>query len=238
MNSVTKAIDYIQKRGYKIPVEILSLKSGKTSEEEKQIADYIKSMAMKIDRGYPATRSTMWAAIYDSIYLYLTSNSPITNFKNKMSTAVAAAYVYASESAWIDGGGTLPLDDDTLAWAKAEMNSQLSYIDSLFENLKKLRKEGDFDAIHEAYTRADGYASALDGYYNYIKASAYGGRMLTFAGSDGRESCYDCKKLKGQRKRASWWVSHDFVPPSRNFECRGYHCDHYLLDDAGNVFTV
>jgi hypothetical protein len=236
-NSIDSAINFLIRRNYPIPPEILALKSGKSSAEMKSIYEYIKS-SIKADNSYPAVRSKMWAGVYDQIYLYLTSKQNTTNFKNAAAAAISAGYIYASESAWIDGGGTLPLDDDTLAWAKGELNAQLSYIDSLFENLKKLRKEGDFDAIKEAYARADGYASSLDGYYNYIKASAYGGRMLTFVGSDGRESCHDCKKLKSQRKRASWWVSHDYVPPSRNFECKGYNCDHYLIDDAGNIFTI
>lgn len=237
MNPIDRAIKFLEKRGHEIPIDILALKSGKTSVEEKKLADFIKN-SLKADMGYASVRSTMWAAIYDQVYLYLTEGKQITTYKQKMVSAVSAAYIYASESAWIDGGGELPLDNDTLTWAKSELDAQLSYVDSLFETLKRLRKEGDFDAIHEAFGRADGYSSSLDSYYNYIKASAYGNRMLTFTGSDGRESCTDCKRLKGMRKRASWWVSHDFVPPSRQFECKGYHCDHFLIDDAGNIFTV
>lgn len=238
MNEVDKAIQFLEQRGYIIPPEVLALKSHKTNDEEKELAHYIKSLASKADTGYAAIKNTMWAAIYDNVYGYLTSNSPVTNFKNTISTAISAAYIYASESAWIDGGGELPLDDDTLSWAKAEMDAQLLYVDSLFDTLKQLRKEDDMDPIHEAFARATGYANSLDSYYNYIKTAAYGNRMLTFVGSDGRESCKDCSRMKGQRKRASWWVAHDMVPPSRNFECKGYNCDHYLIDDAGNIFTI
>jgi hypothetical protein len=235
-DTINKAIDFLLNRGYSIPVEIIAMKTtAKTPEQKEFISQFMHSFK---GVGYPAIRSTMWAKVYDNVYGYLDSTSNITKFRDAMVFAVSEAYMNTLETAWIDGGSQPPIDDDTVEWAKSELSSQLFYVDSLFSVLKQLRKEGDVDLINTAFQKADGYASALDAFYNYVKTSAYGGRMLTFVGSDGRESCSDCRRLKGQRKRASWWTSHEFVPPSRHFECRGYNCDHYLVDDAGNVFTI
>jgi hypothetical protein len=60
----------------------------------------------------------------------------------------------------------------------------------------RAKKEGDFDAIHEAYATADGYAKTLDRIYNEFKVAAGGTTMLTFVGEDGQESCADCRKYK------------------------------------------
>lgn len=235
-NIIDMSIDFLLKRGYKVPLEVLQMKSQKTNEEKLLIVQKIKEA--KALEGYPAIRAQLWDSVYEAVYGYLTSNKQINTFKLPLSTAISAAYIYASEQAWTDAGNKLPLDEDTLAWAKSEIDAQLIYVDGLFETLKKLRKEGDFDAMSEAFNRASGYGKGLDSFYNYIKAAGAGGKMLTFVGSDGRESCTDCRNLKGKRKRASWWVSHDFVPPSRHFECGGYNCEHFLIDDNGNLFTI
>lgn len=238
MKSATdKAIEYLQDRNVEIPIDILIHRIHNLNVEQmKKVIQYHKEQKQGTD--YGSIRATLWADVYDNVYNYLTSSRNVTTYRQTLSVALSAAYINSSEQAWIDGGADLPLDDETLSWSKAELNAQLSYIDSLFETMKQLRKEGDFDALSEAFRRADGYTTALDGFYNYIKTAAFGGKMLTFVGSDGRESCHDCKRLKNQRKRASWWVSHELVPPSRMFECKGYNCDHYLIDDKGNVFTV
>lgn len=236
MNSANKAIEFLKKRGYPIPIDILMMANDTTTEEKISIVNHLKNL--KASGDYAGIRNTFWASVYDNVYGYLDSSLPITKFKMNISTSLSQAYIEASELAWVEGGSELPIEPDVLAWAKAELNAQLSYVDSLFEKLKALRKEGDADVIHEAFIHADGYASSLDSFFNYIKTAAARGRMLTFVGSDGKESCRDCKRLKGQRKRASWWVSHDMVPPSHKFECGGYRCDHYLIDDNGNEFTV
>lgn len=235
-NVIDKSIDFLINRGYAIPVEVLAIKSKKTNEEKQLMAKKIKEA--KAFEGYPGIRAKFWDDIYENVYGYLNSNKQIPTFKLPLSVSLSSAYINASEQAWIDGGSSLPIDDDTLLWAKTELDAQLSYLDNLFETLKKLRKEDDVDPITEAFNRASSYSKALDSFYNYIKVAAAGGKMLTFTGSDGRESCSDCRRLKGQRKRASWWVSHDLVPPSRHFECGGYNCDHFLIDDKGNLFTI
>jgi hypothetical protein len=239
--SIEIAIEYLEARGTKIPVEIiLQLRQfgyPATVEGKKMVADLLKK-EMKQAGTYQGVRQEVWAAVYDAVYNYLSSTEYRPTEFMPMATAVSKAYIETSEIAYEDGGGTLPLDEDTLAYAKGELDAQLGYIDSLFQTLKGLRKEGDFDAINEAFKRADGYSNSLDMFYNSIKTMAAGNKMLTFSGTDGRESCDDCKRYKNQRHRASWWVSHNAVPPSRDFACGGYHCDHVLVDDDGQEFTI
>lgn len=198
----------------------------------------LHSREIKQALGYQPLRDSLWAAVYDAVFNFLNSNARVDTYKNPLAAEISRVYIETADIAYVDGGGSLPIDEDTASMARLMLGEQLAYIDSLFERLKQLRKEGDYDAINEAFDRASGYATSLDAFYNNIKLSGAGNKMLTFGGSDGRESCVDCTKLKGKRHRASWWRSHGYVPPSREFACGGYHCDHKLFDDDGNVYTI
>lgn len=187
---------------------------------------------------YESIRATYWAVVYDAIYGYLTSEDTVRVYRNDFRRAMLDAFQFSAEAAYQDGGGDLPLDEDTADWLEGRKSEEMGYIDSMFATMRGLRKEGDADAGQEAFDRADGYTNTLDGIYNQAKAAGAGNQMLTFAGMDGDESCNDCQKYKGQRHRAAWWISHNAVPPNRDFECRGYNCSHRLEDDEGSEFTV
>jgi hypothetical protein len=65
--------------------------------------------------------------------------------------------------------------------------------------------------------------------------------MLLFTGTDGEESCKTCQKWKGKWHKASFWINRGLVPgqPGNGaFECKGYNCNHFLVDKAGKIFTV
>lgn len=192
---------------------------------------------------YSKVRATYWAEIYDVVYEYLISGASITSYKSRMKRAMVTAFPKVGDLAWEDGGANLPLDEDTNAMLTSRMNAELGFIDNTFESLKLLRKEASGDelkeaAIHQAFTRADGYANTLDGLYSTIKAMAAGSKMLTFVGEDGDESCSDCSRYKNKRHKASWWVARNAIPPNRDFECHGYKCQHVLVDDNGALFTI
>src|SRR3990167_8612567 len=196
--------------------------------------------ALKASGDYTSIRAEMSGEIHDAIYDYLTGSGYITIYKALMATAISKAYVETADVAYEEGGGTLPLDDETAAWARAELDAQLSFVDQLFENLRELRK-GDVNATAEALGRANGYASSLDGFYNEAVLRGSKNKMLTFTQiSDTKESCPDCVRLRGHRHRASWWVEHDFVPPKGGgLACApGGNCGDGLVDDDGNVVTL
>lgn len=187
---------------------------------------------------YSEIRAKYWAEVYDTIYAYLTTDMRVDSFRNQMKRSMSYAFLHGAETGYLDGGGSLPFEEDANSVYVSAQNQEYANIDNLAERLRLLKKEGDADAIHEAYNRAEGYARTLDYLYSQMKVMAAGSKMLTFVGEDGAESCSDCMQYKNKRHRASWWVSHDAVPPNRRFECGGWRCQHILVDDEGRIFTI
>lgn len=194
---------------------------------------------------YSKVRADYWSQIYDVVYEYLKSDAAVTAYKGRMKRAMTEAFPKVGDIAWEDGGSELPLDASANEWLTSRMNAELGFIDNTFASLKLLRdelkdtpKELEEAAIHQAFTRADGYANTLDSVYSTIKAMAAKNMMLTFVGEDGQESCSDCRRYKNKRHKASWWVAHDAIPPNRAFECHGYNCQHVLVNDKGDLFTI
>lgn len=189
---------------------------------------------------YTEIRSGYWSRIYDAVFEYLTGSGNISTFRSAMRRAIEDAYADTAIEAWQDGGADLPLEDDALSWLAFRQSEELAYSETLALQQRLLKKEGvdRLAAIGEATARADGYAATLDGVYANIKVMALGNQMLTFGGEDGLESCHDCQTYKGKRHRAKWWIAHNAVPPNRDFECKGYRCEHYLHDDQGQLVTI
>lgn len=223
--SVELALKYLFDRHYPI-----------SNEDAKTIGSSMKQVSGE----YNPVRQELWAAVYDAVWGFLSSNGHAGTYSRPMATAVAKAYIATADIAYVDGGGSLPLDEDTLSYARSEMNTQLAYVDSLFETLKQLRKEGDFDAIHISFQKANLWASALDGFYNSIKMMGANNKMLTWVLGNTEKHCNDCKWLNGQRHRAKWYISRGYTPrkPGSNTDCGGYHCDCRLVDDSGEEFTI
>lgn len=225
--SITQAFDYLITNSVPIPPGL-----------------YITARLKGIQIGakaigdYSSIRDRLYDAIYNAVEGFLSSKQQPGTPVREMTTALSQGYIDAADAAYVDGGSELPLDEDTAVWARAELEAQFGYVDSLFQTLKALRKEGDFDEKAEASRRADGYCRSLDMLYSGVKLRGAGNVMLTFSGDDGAESCADCQRYKGQRHRAAWWVAHGAIPPSREFECKGYNCLHRLVTDDGKEFTL
>ena len=239
MNRIEFAISYLKGRGAKIPASLLqSLSDGRVL-SIKAGTIHSRSYKQSVD-DYSAVRDELWIAVYDGVFDFLNSNSHMGTYSRPVITALSKAYLTTADIAYVDGGGSLPLDDDTQAWARAELESQSGYVDSMFLTLKQLRSEGDFDANATASDRADAYTSALDGFYNSIKMMGAGNKMLTWNLGSAEKHCDTCLNLDGQRHRASWWSSKGYTPhrPGSNTICGGYNCDCSLSDDDGNGFTI
>lgn len=189
---------------------------------------------------YDTVRTRYWESVYGAVSGYLESTGRSTSYKSAMGQAVGTAFLTAAEAGYVDGGGELPFDEDTGAWLASATDKELSNVDSLFVSLAMLRKEPDTDPIEEGFKRAEGYANTLDSVYNTALLYGLKNKMLTFDGEDGEKSCDSCKRLKGQRHRASWWISHDYVPPcGAELDCSaGGRCMHYLVDDDGVQMTM
>lgn len=192
---------------------------------------------------YSDIRGRYWAAVYDAIYEYLTGTKPVTGYRNTHKKEMLKAFTDAADTGWADGfpidKEVPPMEAEQASLLTAEQNAELGYIELMWQRMAALKKEGDFDAIHEAYATADGYAKKLDSIYSKFKLLAAGTKMLTLVGRDGEKSCAECQKYKGKTHRASWWVSHNLVPGIGSaYSCGGWQCFHVLVDDNGNLFTI
>lgn len=190
--------------------------------------------------GYDGIRTVMRGAIFGSVFGYLEAGGQIADFRERMATAVSRAYIETADMAYVEGGGELPLDEDTAAWAREQLNMQLGYVDGLFDDLKELRKSGGYDAGTTANARADGYANALDGFANEARMRGSRNIMLTWHLGATEKHCKDCAKLDGQSHRISWYIDHGYIPrkPGAAMECGGWNCDCSLTDKKGNEYTV
>src|SRR3972149_1378061 len=174
---------------------------------------FVKLHALKAAGDYTSIRAEMSGEIHDAIYDYLTSSGYITIYKALVAAAISKADAAAADAGYQDAGAELPLDAETAAWARAELDSQLGFVDQLFENLRELRKEGDVNATAEALARANGYASGLDGFYNEAGLRGAKNKVPTFTQrSDTKESCPDCVRLRGCRVRASLSAARGSAP--------------------------
>lgn len=196
----------------------------------------------KSQAAYKRVRRQYSAAIEDAILDYFIGSDAVTAYRNAMSRAMSDAFLSAFELAYIDGGAELPLDDDALEWLASRQDQELGYIRELFVSLKELKAQyraGDVktaDIKAEMVRRRDGYLATLDMIYTEGKMRGGKNIMLTMVGDDGAESCRDCQRNKGKRYSAKKWLAIGY-PPSRDYECHGYNCQHYLVTDDGKRFT-
>jgi hypothetical protein len=189
--------------------------------------------------GYDGIRTVLNGAVFGSVFGYLSGGS-LSDANNRMATAVSRAYIETVELAYQEGGGELPLDDDTAVWARAQLDAQLGYVDELFAGLRELRRAGDFDAGEVATARAAGYASGLDGFFVEAKMRGSKNIVLTWHLGATEKHCKDCAKLDGQSHKISWYVERDYIPRKNgaSMECGGYNCSCFLTDRSGNEYTV
>ena len=179
-----------------------------------------------------------------SEYLF-TENARITRYKNNFKKAIATYFLQAYEKGFFAGGSNPKnMTDEDRAWLAAKERAEFAYVDVVFGSAKSLKSDEDIDGqelLDWVEDRANGYAETLDGVYNEGKLRGGMDKGLTFTGDDGQESCRTCQKWKGKRHRASFWIKRGLVPgqPGNvNFECRGYNCQHLLVDDDGNIYTI
>jgi hypothetical protein len=199
-----------------------------------QVFPYLSADALEAIKaaGYDGIRIVMRGEIFGAVFGYLSGSGYVTTFKSQMTTAISKAYIEAADIAYVDAGAELPLDPDTAAWARGQLDAQLGFVDDLFEGLRELRKQGGFDAGAVAQARAEGYSRSLDAYYGEAKMHGSKNITLEFGGDDGKESCPECKSMKGKRHRISYILTHSLIPKPGNsaYSCNGYNCDHFWFN--------
>lgn len=225
IDALRRAFDYLRRARMEIPIDI-----------------YIKGLrvgAIKAAGDLSSITSRYNDSIIEAAISYFDGGSLVAARKS-FRRAMVEAFGSAVDLGWTESGGELPIDEDVLSWFNARISEEIGYIDMLFEQMKQLKKEPEFDYFAWASARADGYTGTLREIYNYAKLSLARDMMVTFDGEDGKESCPDCQKYKGKRHRVSWFMARDAVPPyGSGLEChRGGQCQHGLMDDKGNWVTV
>jgi hypothetical protein len=160
--------------------------------------------------------------------------------RNQFRQAMTEAFNSAFDTGWVDGGQELPADADSVAWLEARLSSELAYIDDLFVQIKNLRKEDNFDFFQWVTAKADRYTSTVMSVYNAAVLLAKKNQMLTWNLGQTEKHCDTCLSLDGNSHRASWYISHDYIPrkPGAAMDCNGYNCDCKLTDKSGEEVTL
>mgnify|MGYP001206573386 FL=1 len=177
--------------------------------------------------------------IVDAMTTYFEGGA-MTAPRNQFRQAMTEAFNSAMDTGWVDGGQALPLDEDAAAWLDARLNSELAYIDDLFVQIKALRAEEKFDFFAWVTAKADRYTSTVMSVYNAAVLLAKKNQMLTWNLGQTEKHCDTCASLDGNSHRASWYISHDYIPrkPGAAMLCGGYNCDCRLTDSKGEEVTV
>ena len=230
-DTLTLAFKYCDEHGIDVPLD-LQLRARRFG-------------AVKATGDMAAIRMQYHDAITQALIGYFEGGT-IAAPKNEFRRAALMYLGDAFDLGWTDGGGSLPLDEDAVAWLDARINTEFGFIAQLFEQAKELRKDTEADTFAWSSSKADSYTATLDALSNAGKLRAAANKMLTFDGEDGDPNhiCQSingtCVRLKGQRHKASWWIAHNLVPyrGNPNYDCGAWECQHYLADDSGKRFTV
>lgn len=158
---------------------------------------------------------------------------------NAFKRATVEAFGAAFDMGWADGGGEPPPDGDAVAWLNARVEQEMTFIESLFQQAKELRKDPEFDRLPWVSERADGFVRSVTAVYNAGKMLAMKNQMLEWRYGD-TEHCPTCQGLNGKKHRASWYLARDYIPgkPGAAMDCGGYRCRCSLWDKQGNQVTL
>ena len=199
-------------------------------------------ISVKDARAYPQQRKSYQINIFGSMNGYLTGGDSLVSARNEFSKEMIERFYSVFVLGYTQSGSAeseLTGDSEDLAWINSRTEEEIGYIKALFVTLKEAKNSdmtkaelGDLSKDH-----SEAYANSLDMVYSEGKMRGASNMMLTMVGEDGQESCKDCTSRKGKRYSARKWLAIGY-PPSRDFECKGYRCQHYLETDDGKRFTL
>ena len=208
---------------------------------KERLARLTVATATKDSRPFPQQRASYNVNIFGAMNGYLTGGDNIVAARNEMSKETIERFYDVFVLGYTQAGGDeteLTGDSPDLEWINGRTDEEIGYIKSLFATLRDAKKSDLTGAELKqlAHDHADAYTNSLDMVYSEGKMRGAQNILLTMAGHDGKESCVDCQKRKGKRYSARKWLSIGY-PPSRDFECHGYNCQHYLETDDGKRWT-
>jgi hypothetical protein len=174
-------------------------------------------------KDYPATKSEFIGDVAAAISDAATGEISKAAFAIRMRAALSkygkAAYLDGLAEGGIDVSSIPSEDSDIFAGILA---AQSQYVTDARSTIT--------DFTGDAKARAQMWQKSLDPFYYGAVESADKNGLYTFEGDDGAESCKDCRSLKGQTHRMSWWIKNKKRPvvDANSFECGGWKCNHML----------
>ncbi len=159
---------------------------------------------------------------------FVSDGSILADMRKLVKNAVADAYIEGLAQGGIPAEEMS--DDDALMIV--ELSS--AQLDRVTDFVRAIRAaKGDRAAQRDILdNRVELWTTAIEMAGMAGLNSAKQNEMVEFTGTDGLESCRDCRRLKGQRHRRKWFEQHGLVPRDPrfrdNFECGGYRCQHGL----------
>lgn len=186
-----------------------------------------------------AISTTYHDAVFDALMSYFGGGSLIAS-RNAFKRAATEAFGAAFEAGWVEGGGDLPFDGEALTWFNARLDQEISFIEQLFDEVRDLKKDPEFDYLEFSASKADSYANTLAGVYNQAALMVGNNRMVTWVLGNTEKHCKTCSKLDGQSHRISWFMDRGYIPhtPGASMDCGGYNCDCRLVDKNGDEITL
>jgi hypothetical protein len=195
-----------------------------------------EALAIKFAEGdtQPQIEAEYTSSLFDIMELYTDSDQPITSFRNAFRRVMNDAFNTTAETGWTDGGASLPINDDLRSWLNSEIETEIAYIDDVFTELKELRKTGTPDEQTDfIQAKAEGYAGALIGIYDYAKMAAQPERDGEWREGDTIDKCDTCVGLDGQVHLLRWYLENGYIPQQRGsetLECGGWMCLCTIVD--------
>jgi len=140
------------------------------------------------------------------------------------------------DKAYRDGlaeSGIDEMDEDDRTNYLSILAEQSHYVTSLGDTLFK-------DGISNAQAAQKAemwFKGSIQPFNDAGRMSANANGLYIAVGSDGKESCPDCKRLKGQVHRLKAWKKRNLMlgTPGQDTECQGFNCDHHLVRAEAGV---
>jgi hypothetical protein len=195
-----------------------------TDPAEDTTADDVAQLSKEYDATKTAFTSDIAAILQDAADGGVSKAAFSARMRSTINTYGKAAYLDGLET-----GGVKAADyDDTDSSNVADL---LAYNSQYVTDLAKTIYAEDGTVVGGADFKASlwGNKTLNDFYYKGIESADKNG-LYKFTGNDGQESCKDCKSLKGEVHRMSWYVKNRKRPgvDTDNFECGGWQCEHKL----------
>jgi len=199
-------------------------------EQVQEAAFALKFAAGQSQEGIEAEYTS---SLFDIMELYVDSDQAITSFRNAFRRVANDAFNATAEIGWTDSGNEPPVSEELQTWVNGEIETEIGNIDSLFADLRELRKTGTDDEQNAFIAnKAEGYAGALIGIYNYAKMSAKPEQDGEWEFGD-TDHCDTCADLNGQVHPLNWFVDNGYIPQQRGSEaldCGGWNCQCVIRD--------